>query len=211
MKVIDLTGKTFGRLSVVGRCDSDDRGQAMWTCQCACGTTKNIRGRCLRLGRVVSCGCLRMERLKAGSPTHRMTGTPTWSVWRDMRKRCSNVKAQNFKHYGGRGIKVCDRWSDFSLFLADMGERPPGSSIERKDVDGDYEPGNCLWIPASDQPKNTRRTIRVEVDGKEMCLKSACELLGAPYSRVRDRMMLLGWSFEDAISTPKKINAQVFA
>lgn len=211
MRVIDLSGKTFGRLAVISRNGSDDRGQALWLCSCSCGSRKTIRGAEIRRGKAVSCGCLRMERLKSGSPTHGMTGSPTWSTWRDMRKRCSNPKAQNFKHYGGRGIKVCERWQDFSAFLEDMGQRPDGTSIERIDVNGGYEPGNCIWLPSKEQPNNTRRSIMVELDGENVCLKVACNRLGVSYSRARDRIRTLGWSIEDALNTPKKISATKFA
>jgi hypothetical protein len=92
-----------------------------------------------------------------------------------------------------------------------MGERPAGGTIERIDVNGNYEPGNCKWIPASEQPRNTRRTIVVQVSGESLCLSEACRRLNLSYSRVRDRMKLLGWSFNKAISEPKKVNGTIYA
>lgn len=211
MKVIDMSGQVFGRLSVVRRSGSDGRGLALWLCRCECGAEKIIPGRDLRQSRQISCGCLRLERLKRGSLKHGMTGSTTWSIWRDMRKRCSNPKADNFIHYGGRGISVCDRWQEFSAFFSDMGERPEGMSLERKDVNGNYEPDNCIWIPAREQPNNTRRSIMVEIDGKSVCLKVACSIRGLPYNLIRDRIRTLGWSVERAMSEPKKINGTTYA
>lgn len=211
MKMIDLRGQVFGRLTVCGRVGSDERGLTTWLCRCSCGVDKVITGSALRQGRCVSCGCLRLERLRAGQPKHGMTNSPTWSVWRDMRKRCRNPKAQNYKHYGGRGITVCDRWQEFSAFIEDMGERPEGMTLERQDVNGNYEPGNCIWIPAKEQPNNTRRSIMVEIDGQAVCLKVARAMRGLPYNLVRDRVRTLGWSIERAMSEPKKINGNTYA
>lgn len=211
MRPIDLTGKTFGRLTVIGRAENGKSNNCQWLCRCACGSEKIIASTALRQGRTVSCGCYRKEILDADRTIHGMTGTPTWSVWRDMRKRCSNPKANSYKHYGGRGIGVAERWESFVNFVADMGIRPEGMSIEREDVNGNYEPGNCVWIPAPDQANNTRRSVFVDLDGETMCLKSACDSLGLSYSRVRDRMMKLGWTFEEAISEPKKINKTIYA
>jgi hypothetical protein len=128
-----------------------------------------------------------------------------------MRKRCRNPKADSYKHYGGRGISVCAQWEDFATFLRDMGERPPGGTIERIEVNGNYEPGNCVWIQAAEQGNNTRRSIVVTLDGESICLKVACDRLGLRYSRVYDRIQVLGWSFEKAIAEPKKINETVYA
>jgi hypothetical protein len=128
-----------------------------------------------------------------------------------MRKRCRNPKAQNYKHYGGRGITVCDRWQEFSAFIEDMGERPEGMTLERQDVNGNYEPGNCIWIPAKEQPNNTRRSIMVDIDGQTVCLKVACAMRGLPYNLARDRVRTLGWSIERAMSEPKKINGNTYA
>lgn len=140
-----------------------------------------------------------------------MTGTGAWHSWRDMVKRCSSPKSMHYRHYGGRGITVCEAWKTFEGFHADMGDRPAGMSIERDDVDGNYEPGNCRWIPHKEQHYNKRNTIFVEVDGEQICLSVACRKLGLSYNRVRDRIKTLGWSVEDAISEPKKINGTVYA
>lgn len=123
----------------------------------------------------------------------------------------TNPKADAYPHYGGRGIRVCDRWLEFAAFFQDMGPRPPGMTLERKDVNGNYEPKNCIWLSKPEQHNNRRNTIRVRLGGEEMALSVACKRLGISYARTRDRMKALGWSFEKAISEPKKVNGTIYA
>lgn len=128
--------------------------------------------------------------------------TPEYSTWKHMKGRCQNPTDANFADYGGRGIKVCDRWQNFDNFLEDMGQRPAsGWSIERDDVDGNYEPGNCFWTPPGTQQGNQRRTHRVEVNGVEMSLHAAAVLLGKNPVTVQNRVRL-GWSPDDALHQP---------
>lgn len=134
-----------------------------------------------------------------GNFKHGMEGTPTYQAWRDMKRRCLCETSANFHNYGGRGIKVCDRWMTFQNFYADMGERPPGFSLERVDVNGNYEPGNCKWIPLHEQKRNRRSTLRVEVNGTGMTMKEACMLLGVNYRTAQSRINLLGWTKEEAL------------
>lgn len=124
-----------------------------------------------------------------------------WS-WIDMRKRCNNKKCLSYKDYGGRGIKVCEQWNSFQAFLADMGPRPFGWTIDRIDVNGNYEPSNCRWVPKAHQNKNTRKNIYFEIDGETLCLADACRKLGMPYSTVVSRISSLKWDKYKAIYTP---------
>ncbi len=148
----DLTGKRFGMLVVVKR---DYR--FIWLCQCDCGTVCRVRSYNLCNGNTKSCGC---QRVKHRHTTH-TTVSPTYSVWRSMIQRCTNTKVNSYKLYGGRGITVCERWSDFSNFVADMGERPPGLSLDRRDNDKGYSKANCRWATAAEQTAN-RRPARVQ-------------------------------------------------
>jgi hypothetical protein len=200
--LIDLSGKTFAMLTVI----EFSRSTKKWSYVCECGAQGSAASADIRSGKVRSCGCYRASILRSSGLKHGMCGTGAWHSWRDMIKRCTNPKADHFKDYGARGIAVCDEWQSFEGFHKSMGDRPRGFSLERDDVDGNYEPGNCRWIPLGEQCLNKRNTVLVTVNGQQMALSEACKKAGSRYSRVRDRMQKLGWSFEKAVSEPKKIN-----
>ena len=139
----------------------------------------------LKRGTTVSCGCYQKkrssERLKGAATTHgRSTaGDPTYKAWKRMKHRCYQPAAKTYPSYGGRGIEVCERWRDsFENFLADMGERPEGTTLDRIDTDGDYEPGNCRWATRREQDGNKSNSIRVTVGDRTMCLYHWAEKLG---------------------------------
>lgn len=152
----DLTGKKFGRLTVLELAMRGSRG-TKWLCRCDCGNETVVFGGNLTRGNTLSCGCLRYERLREGITSHGLSGSRLHSIWCGMRKRCNNPKAMRYERYGGRGITICDEWlDDFAAFHAwamANGYRDD-LSIDRIDNDGDYEPGNCRWITLSE---NTRR------------------------------------------------------
>ncbi len=137
---------------------------------CACGTERRVLLGNVLQGLTRSCGCLAVETIRANAlarVTHGMSRSPEHVVWGAMKSRCSDPNQAGWKHYGGRGITVCARWrDDFAAFYADMGPRPtPAHSIDRIDNEGNYEPGNCRWATGSEQARNTRRTLRLLVDG----------------------------------------------
>lgn len=157
----DITGQRFGRLTVISihkRCDKSLHAQTYWLCKCDCGAHKIVGKR--NLGRNTnSCGCLWWDTFV----THGQTKTPEYRAWESMHQRCRNPQNKAYKNYGGRGISVCNRWLKFENFIADMGSRPKGYSIERIDNDGNYEPSNCKWIPLRDQAKNQRSAWHAHV------------------------------------------------
>lgn len=202
MRVIDLTGRRFGRLVVRERSGSvRGSGNAAWRCHCDCGREKRVNSRDLLAGHVASCGCYSVELLVARSRTHGMRGSRTYASWVSMRQRCGNPGSPSYADYGGRGIKVCDRWQSFERFYADMGERPEGCSLDRIDVDGDYEPGNCRWADATTQVRNTRATRRITHDGATRPLAEWAERTGLPYGVLYDRLRH-GWSVAATLTTP---------
>ena len=173
----DLTGEKFGRLLVIGKAtERAKNGKIRWNCQCDCGNEKTIPVSDLTQRRSTSCGCLRSEtrkKMNFDMATHRHTvrkddgsreSSPTYRSWKSMHDRCNNSNSPNYHLYGGRGIRICDRWNGkgkFVNFLADMGERPDGMTLDRKETDGNYEPSNCRWATASEQTKNRRQTPSV--------------------------------------------------
>lgn len=163
MRLVDVTGRRFGRLVVVEKVGGVGSGDPHWRCRCDCGNDSLVTTHNLIVGATVSCGCFQRERASAANKRHGMAWTPSWRVWVAMRARCENPKHAVWKYYGGRGIKVCDRWRTFENFYADMGDRPDGMSIDRVDVNGDYEPGNCRWATRAQQRFNQRPRARKEM------------------------------------------------
>lgn len=131
--------------------------------------------------------------------THGRARTPLYRVWAEMRYRCANPDHPDYRHYGGRGIGVCERWADFSAFLEDMGERPKGLTLERIDNDGDYEPGNCRWATRAEQASNMRSNRIIEHNGMAMTLSQWARYLGRPLQTIAGRLNEKGWSVGRAL------------
>jgi hypothetical protein len=129
--------------------------------------------------------------------------TKTYKRWTSMKHRCFNPNDANYKHYGGRGITVCERWLDFRNFLADMGEAPEGMWIDRIDNDKGYEPGNCKWVTPKEQLRNRRNNYMVEVEGVTKCLSEWAEYLGVDVKMLDARIRKYGWDPQKAVMEPK--------
>lgn len=188
-KFIDLTGQRFGRLVVIRK--EKSASQTRWLTRCDCGVERVVQGGNLKNGTCKSCGCLQRElladRAKTANRRHGMTDSPTWSSWRAMIKRCEQPSSINYAAYGGRGISVCERWHIFENFAADMGLRSPGTSLDRIDVNGNYEPGNCRWATRSQQARNTTKTPKVVFNGVEYSISDLAERIGVSAQTIRAR------------------------
>ena len=197
----NLTGQRFGELRVLRRARSISRNAA-WLCRCSCGQQVIVRMDRLTLGLKKAC-CINGHRSPAIHPYSGWREHPhEYQSWKSMHARCRDKGYKGFAYYGGRGIKVCEQWKKFPQFLADMGPKPtPAHTIERKDVNGNYEPGNCRWATLREQARNTRRSLYVEHEGKRRLLIELCEALQVSYSRVSGRLKI-GWHLEQALRVP---------
>lgn len=185
MKFIDLTGKKFGKLevlSIAGR----KNGRIYWTCQCDCGKQKMVLGQSLTSGRVVSCGCSSIERISLLNKTHSESKKRLYSIWAGIKNRCYNKNNVSYKNYGGRGIIMCDNWENDYISFRDWSLEngyDDTLTIERIDVNGNYEPSNCKWATRKEQGNNTRRTIKLQYGGKEYSALQLSEALKINYKR----------------------------
>lgn len=202
---LDLTGQRFGRLVAVEPGDVVGPWRNLtWICKCDCGNTAIVKGSLLKRGATKSCGCLNKEALLEANRTHGMTGTKIRGVWYTMVRRCTDPNVKSYPSYGGRGIRVCDKWMKFAGFYEDMGGTyQKGLTLDRKDNDGDYCKDNCQWTTPKAQANNTRANKILIVKGEELTLAQACEKYGVPYGRTKARL-LSGWADEDAIFIPKR-------
>ena len=204
MRLIDLTGQTFGRLTVLKRAENSPSGRSRWLCQCECGNTCIVHSTSLHSGNTRSCGCLKAEVSREKATTHGMSGTSLFNVWCAMHSRCLNKNNHSYGNYGGRGIRMCDEWMDSSTFFdwALANGYKEGLTIERIDVNGNYEPSNCKWITKAEQARNKTNSRIFEVDGVSASLAQLCENYNIDYSTVYQRITKLGWEPKRALTTP---------
>lgn len=179
-QVKNLTGRTFERLTVKSFAGVNKHHNAMWLCVCKCGNDKIVTAGNLSNRSARSCGCLAIEiSRKHGESTSR-----EYSIWFSMKMRTTNPSAVGFKHYGGRGIKICDRWLVFENFLFDMGRSPSGMTIERINNSDGYNPKNCRWSTWSDQCRNRRSNVLITFNGITMCALDWSKKLNIGYSNI---------------------------
>ena len=189
-KFNNLTDEKFGRWTVQAL--TGKRGfQTTWRCVCECGTVKeDVLYGSLTNGGSLSCGCIRSEQLSARALKHGMTHTRAHNAWGQMKDRCTNETRRSWAHYGGRGIKVCDRWmNSFDAFLADMGEPGYGESLDRINNDGNYEPSNCRWATRQEQARNTRQNRWYDWKGESRTLTDIARMEGVSFCSLRNRIL----------------------
>jgi hypothetical protein len=200
----DSTEPRFGRLLVIGPAEVR-KGHKRWTCRCDCGAIRVVAQDNLRSGHTLSCGCLNRVRLsqpRKHGHSKRGKKTRAFNAWCLMKQRCLDRNFPSYPRYGGRGITVCERWRDsFENFLADMGEPPPGTSIDRENNEGNYEPGNCRWATLKEQARNKRSSRLLSLGGRTQCLAAWAEEVGIGV-KVLERRVHQGWSHERALTTP---------
>lgn len=192
-----LTGLRFGKLLVLEQAPNRSKHRA-WKCVCDCGKEKVLTTEQFYQGTVKSCGCLRFK--------HGLRNTASYDIWCNMIRRCDNPEAEEYPNYGGRGIKVCDRWrgdSGMQNFYEDMGERPTGLSLDRIDNDGPYSPENCRWATIKQQSMNKRNTRLVTYRGETKPLMEWASIVGIRYIRLIHRLRK-NWTVERAFETPVK-------
>ena len=213
-KIKDLTGQRFGMLTVKKRADDyvmkDGKRRLTWTCVCDCGVEKDIRGTHLTSGAIVSCGCLGHKHLLDSISSHGLRHHRLYGVWCNMKNRCYNEKVKCYPRYGGRGIRVCDEWlHDFKAFYdwaieTGYDETAPymQCTLDRIDVNGNYEPSNCRWVDVFTQANNKSNNTFLEFNGKRKTISEWGKEIGINGSTISKRLRD-GWSIEEALT--KKI------
>jgi hypothetical protein len=192
----DLTNMRAGSLLVLRPAGTDGGGHATWQCRCDCGKDHITTASRLRSGEVKSCGCQRKTLIGNALRTHGRSkrGGGEYKIWCCIIERCENTEHPGYRNYGGRGIRMCERWRhDFPAFLADVGPRPsPQHSIDRINGDGDYKPGNVRWATSKQQNRNRRDVRLFTFENHTACMTEWSERLGVPYQRLYNRLVRKG-------------------
>lgn len=204
-KIIDLTGRRFGRLVVLGIAGrtTGKHKEILWACKCDCGNSASVNGQRLRNGETTSCGCYHRERVHEMSKTHGETKSRLYSIWKAMKRRCYGVNTKVYYRYGGRGITVCDEWrNDFVAFKtwALATGYQDGLTLDRIDNDKGYSPENCRWASYKEQANNTRRNHLVTCRGETHTIAEWAVMRGINDQTLRNRLGRYGWSVERALN-----------
>lgn len=206
-RIVDISGKRFGRLVAIeyaGRVvNKSGNRTTLWRCKCDCGNETVVRYPLLISGTTCSCGCKKIESDRLNNIKKRksvsrgfcfegnLDNHPLRLIWKSMLMRCNNPNVKNYNNYGGRGIKVCDRWSGdlgFENFVNDMGDRPDGTTLDRIDVNGNYEPSNCRWATTEQQMNNRTDNSRITLSGESITCAQLCKKYGFYYTWVAHQL-----------------------
>jgi hypothetical protein len=194
-RAIDIAGQTFGRLRALKLVGVDRQNRAIWLCECACGSAHKAVAAMLRIGNIRSCGCARRRH------GHSVNGkvSRTYKTWEAMRRRCLNPSDSSFSRYGGAGIKICEEWSSFETFLADMGKRPRAKTLDRIDPFGNYCKENCRWATNTQQQRNRRDARKITADGETRSIQEWASRLRTTPQAIAWRIKS-GWPLDKAVT-----------
>lgn len=205
--IIDLTGKSFGRLVVIRQSSQRDPStkQVKWLCICNCGTKVRVRSDALRKGSTRSCGCLNIESIRKRLTLHGMSRSSEYKSLADAISRCYNPKHAQWEYYGGRGITVCKSWrlsngKGFKNFFRDMGPRPKGKEIDRRNNNLGYSKSNCRWVTRRKNHNNRRDNVLLTYKGKTLSLAQWARSLNMKEDTLRKRWSK-GWAIDKILST----------
>lgn len=205
MRLIDLKGQRFGKLTVLERACPERKGKVYWVCRCDCGNYTVVAGDNLKSGNTKGCGCMQVEGARKVNKKHGRTGTKLYKAWDSMRQRCYNPQKDHYEDYGGRGISVCDEWAnDFSSFCdwAMSHGYNEKLTLDRIDVDGNYCPENCRWSTMKEQQNNRRSNHLLTYKNETHTMMEWSEILGVSYSALKKRIYK-GMSTEEAFESLK--------
>ncbi len=200
-KIKDISGQKFGRLTALYRLHNT-KCRTRWLCVCDCGNLTEVKTVKLTTGHTRSCGCLQKEVTSTHFKKHGQSKTRLYKIWQGMKKRCYNSNDKAYNYYGGRGIKVCDEWlNDFQTFYDWSMNNGYNEhlTIDRIDVNGNYEPNNCRWVDYKIQNRNSRHNTLFTIDGETRCLSEWCEILNLNYKNVLARVTRYNWSIGEAL------------
>lgn len=202
-------GKKINRWTIIS---ANILNTKKWNCRCECGTEKAVNSYTVRNGISKSCGCLSSEIATKESTTHGLSKSSEYHIYRTMVSRCYNENNKTYKRYGGRGIKVCDRWlNSFENFIEDVGFRPgKGYSLERKDNEKGYSPENCVWADALTQGNNCRSNKIIIIDGQSKTMAQWARFYNIRYSAVAQRITKLKWDYLKAFTTPVSLGSNQY-
>ena len=206
-KLNDLTGKKYGRLTVIERAGSTAQKKALWRCRCDCGNDVIVVGSHLLNDNTHSCGCYKRDKTIERMISHGKSNTRLHHIWKNMRQRCGNPHKPDYKYYGGKGVTIDDIWNDYEVFAKWAIENGYSDdlTIDRIDVNGNYCPDNCRWVSMTEQARNMSRNRMITYNGESHCLSEWGEILGISVKVLSHRINAYGWSVERAFTTPVRI------
>lgn len=203
-RFLDLANQKFGMLTVIRYVGCDEKYNHKWLCECECGNETIVTTGNLRKGHTTSCGCYRHKRQRDSHITHGMSSKRLYQTWQNMKNRCYNPNVESYKYYGERGIKVCEEWLESFETFADWSLENGYNdtlTIDRVNVDGNYEPNNCRWIDEITQANNKRTSVLLEYSGKKQTITDWAREIGIN-AKVLRRRYYLGWETERILTTP---------